>query len=165
MTAQFAREDVTRSLLESLKRTSSGGACTALKSLLQTPAIDRYLIDLTRARHPQIRSLAYRSLVTGRAAWRTGYEWRWIDKVYGIGRWVAVVETREIDHDHPIGPLIAHGARDKSPIVRRAAADGLVEHWRTLPDLESLLALFDTDTAPAVRERTDYIRRHMNDRP
>ena len=57
--------------------------------------------------------------------------------------------------------LIASAARDTSLKVRKAAAQGLVLHYRDIQDLDGVIARFDSETNKAVRERLDFVRRRV----
>jgi len=95
-----------------------------------------------------------------------GFEWIWIDKVYGIRRRVPKLATRDIPKTRPAVELIRNAARDKSPFVRRVAADALITARAQLPAeaVEALIADLEKDKSPAIRSRADFMRRHLPSR-
>jgi HEAT repeat protein len=66
---------------------------------------------------------------------------------------------RPVSVQYDIDMLIRQGAADRSPLVRRAAADGLVQHAGSLTNVRSLMTLFDGEKSPSVRWRIEYLAR------
>jgi hypothetical protein len=89
-----------------------------------------------------------------------GYEWIWIDKVYGVRKRVPKLDSRPIDGVPPIADLIRQGIEDKSAMVRRVIADALNEARSQLPDADSLVDKLARDRNAAVRSRADFMLRH-----
>ncbi|MGC2774578.1 MAG: hypothetical protein WA418_02965 [Bradyrhizobium sp.] len=155
------RPDVLPIIAGFLQRTANGALAKYLRHALRYPAIDPYLPVLAAAAiQPQVRAIAYRCLLTGHISWFAGFESRWIDKVYGIKQRVPKVESRALGDGKPATELFWHAARDRSVIVRRAAADALMATRARVPDEDRLIALFEQDESPSVRERGDFLRRH-----
>ena len=154
----FARSDVKDTLRDVLLTTKATGAGTALRAALRSPGLDPYLPQLAQsARLAEVRGIALRALVTGGPAWRTGSDWKWENKPFGIKRWFAIVARREIAHGHSIEDIVRNGARDKSAGVRRAAADGLIHHIATLACVSEIVQILANDPSPSVRQRIEYI--------
>ncbi len=161
LTACAASDAVIGSVLEA----RTGPVCAMLRKALVEPAYDHGLIDIAgRARIPQVRALALRTLINGRATWISGYEPRWTDKSMGEYRRGPVFAHRPLNDPPDRGRMIAMGARDAFAAVRRAAADGLATHWRELEDVEGLVGLFRPDDRAPVRERIDFVRRRLAER-
>jgi hypothetical protein len=156
----FARSDVIAAVARHLQE-PTGPLATRLRHALRYAGIDGHLLHLaTAAKQPSVRSIAYQSLITGKAAWVTGFEQVWIDKVFNRRRRVPKFATREIRRPLPVADLIRQAASDKSAVVRKVAADGLIAMRSELENADKLIVLFASDPSPAVRSRADYLLRH-----
>jgi len=81
----FERKDVMAGIALRLTRQPTGALATYLRQALRYPAIDEHLPRIaSTAIQPSVRAVAYRCLISGKAAWTVGFEWAWIDKVYGL---------------------------------------------------------------------------------
>jgi hypothetical protein len=157
----FERKDVIAALTLLLQEQSTGRLAACLRNALRYPNLDEHLPRLaTAAVQPAVRAVVYQCLISGKATWSVGFEWAWIDKIYGLRRRVPVLETRDIQRARAAADLIRESARDKSAIVRRVAADALIAARSQLPDEEALIALLAKDRSPAVRSRADFMLRH-----
>lgn len=162
----FSRKEVVAALAVLLCEQPTGPLATCLRYALRYPNIDAHLPSLaTNAIQPSVRAVAYQCLLAGRAAWPVGYEWAWIDKVYGLKRRVPKLNSRDIRSSLLIAELIRQGVLDKSPKVRSVAADALTEVRAQLPDADSLIVKLAKDRSPAVRWRADFMLRHPAPRP
>lgn len=156
----FFRADVVAELAAMVATARLGPIGRVLRGALERPPIDRHLMRLARTAFlPDVRALAFRCLVEGRASWQVGYRSEWVDKVYGLSRRVPVVETRPVERFMPPEVLIDEAARDRSAMVRRVAADGVVARRRDLPNLDALIALLAQDPSGPVRERIGFVVR------
>ena len=159
--AVFERKDVIAALVPLLQSHSTGALTTCLRHALRYPDIDEHLPRLAAgALQPTIRALAYRCLIFGKASWNFGFETVWINKVYGLYRSVPILGTRQIARIRPTADLIREAAYDKSPFVRRVAADALIADQSQLPDAATLIARLANDRHSAIRSRADYLLRH-----
>jgi hypothetical protein len=157
----FEREDVMAALASQLTQHSTGPLANCLRHALRYPAMDRHLPHLASAAiQPSVRALAHRCLISGKATWTVGFEWAWVDKVYGVRRRVPKLESRDFQRTRPVSDLIGEAVRDKSAFVRMVAADALIAARSTLPDEETLIAHLERDPSSAVRARADFMRRH-----
>ncbi len=157
----FEREDVMADLALNLVQRSAGPLANCLRHALRYSAMDRHLPHLASAAiQPSVRAVAYRCLISGKATWTVGFEWAWIDKVYGLRRRVPKLETREIQRTGSVADLIKVAIRDKSNAVRIVAADAVISARSQLPDADELIARLANDKSPAVRERADFMLRH-----
>jgi hypothetical protein len=156
----FERSDVLAALAKLLLDGTTGPLSACLRHALRYPNIDAHLIELARhARQPAVRALAYRCLISGQADWVAGFEWMWIDKVYFSRRRIPKLETRQIVRSEPAANLLRDAARDRATVVRKVAADALIEGAK-LPDQENFIAQLANDKSAAVRSRADFLLRH-----
>jgi hypothetical protein len=157
----FEREDVMADLALQIAQRPTGPLANCLRHALRYPAMDKHLPRLASAAiQPSVRAVAYRCLISGNATWTVGFEWAWIDKVYGLRRRVPKLETREIQRTGSVAHIIKEAISDKSNIVRIVAADALISTRSQLPDADELIARLANDKSPAVRERANYMLRH-----
>jgi hypothetical protein len=157
----FARDDVLAALAKRLETRPTGSLATCLRHALRYSGIDRHLPQLAAtAVQPAVRAVAYQCLISGKATWPAGFEWAWVDKVYGLRRRIPKLETRTVERVRPTGDYVEEGIRDKSPFVRRIVADGLIAMRSQIPDEEALVAHLAMDRSPAVRSRADFLLRH-----
>jgi hypothetical protein len=110
---------------------------------------------------PEFRAVALKAMLNGEFMWVTHYERQWVDKRYGITRRVPVLARRTIRRPAPVDVLIRQGAADRSPLVRRAAAYGLVKHAMSLRNIKPLMTSFDGDKSPSVRWCVEYLARRQ----
>jgi hypothetical protein len=158
--ATFVRPDVAERLASWMATARTGAPTRVLREMLRRDAVDVHLLFLFRtAVQPTVRALALRTLIQGRARYPDGFERQWVDKSMGRSRQVVRYHERPVDRPIAIEALIAYGARDRCALVRRIAADGLVQHRRTLRNLEDLLAILEADKDDLVQERATFIRR------
>jgi hypothetical protein len=160
----FERKDVMAGIAAQLALRPTGPLASHLRHALRHPSIDEHLGRLAAtAVQPSVRALAYRTLISGKATWPMGYEWAWIDKVYGLRRRVPKLGTRDIARSAPaVADLIREAFHDKSAFVRKVAADALIAAGSILQDQAALIASLAEDPSPAVRERADFMRRHLS---
>lgn len=157
----FARDDVLAALATRLEKKATGSLATCLRHALRYPGIDPHLTRLAAAAvQPAVRAVAYQCLISGKATWPAGFEWAWVDKVYGIRRRLPKLETRMIERSRPAGDFVEKGIRDKSPFVRRIVADGMISIRSQIADEEALVAHLAKDRSAAVRSRADFLLRH-----
>lgn len=119
-------------------------------------------IDSRTAKRPELRAVALKAIINSEVTWVTHYERQWVNKAYGIMRRVPVLGRRAILRPAPVDVLIRQGAADRSPLVRRVAAHGLVRHAASLSNIKSLMTLFDSDRSPSVRWNIEYLARTIN---
>jgi hypothetical protein len=157
----FGRKDVIADLAAHLLGKTTGPLASCLRSALRYPAIDEHLPHLAAlAVQRSARAVAYQCLIAGKATWPVGFEWAWIDKVYGLRRRVPAFASRDIQITRPAAEWIREGIRDKSPFVRKLVADALVGTRAQLQDADDLIAILAKDRSAAVRSRADFMLRH-----
>lgn len=156
----FMRQTVMERLATLLRGDSNGALAAGLRHALRYTSIDQHLPRLAReATHPAVRAVALRCLLERKATWPIGFEWQWIDKVYGRKKRRPVYANRAIQAP-PRDLLLTEGLSDRSAVVRRVAADGLIADRSTIPNLDDILARLASDKSPSIRERADYMIRH-----
>lgn len=157
----FTRDDVLAALATHLQGKPTGPLATCLRHALRYPGIDQHLPRLAAvAVQPSVRAAAYRCLISGTAIWPVGFEWIWIDKVYGLRRRAPMLETRTIQRDRPAADFVEAGIRDKSPFVRKVVADAMIAVRAQIPNEEKLVAHLAADRSSRVRSRADFLMRH-----
>jgi hypothetical protein len=158
----FSRADVEAIFLNTLLGSGDGGTIRLVREALRSPDFDHNLAKLAMsAKLPHLRAVALKVLLSGFVSWRTGYDWTWENKIYGRKRRIAVIQKRPVSSTVSIMALIEHAAGDRSSLVRKIAADGLIDHWQSLANRDVILERLSGDPSPAVRERVDYISRKL----
>jgi hypothetical protein len=159
--AVFESREVMAALAAYVQQQTTGPLAACLRSALRYPNIDEHLPYLAaNAIQPTVRAVAYQCLISGRASWKAGFKWLWIDKVYGERRQVPKFQARDIQGNASGTDWIRKAVYDKSPVVRRVAADALIAARARLPDEDALIARLAKDSSPAVRSRADFMLRH-----
>ena len=153
---------VAAQLATALARSPAGPMTTLLAQLGQVATIDRHLPHIAaQAIQPGLRAKAYQSLLSGKATWASGKEKEWIEQRYNIYRWHTILASRPltitVEHNH----TLQQAAADRSPIVRRVAADAIIAALPHLgPSEQHLATRLAVDPNPSVAERGAYILRH-----
>ncbi|NNF23908.1 MAG: hypothetical protein HKN63_03765 [Rhodobacteraceae bacterium] len=159
-----ARADWPGTLLAMFRHETSGPLARRLRAQLSdadaSATLEPYLPDLAlSARSSFVRSVAAEIVSTGEARWREGYEWEWIDKVYGLRRRRTIWGCRKIRMPADVvGQVLERAAQDKSSGVRKRAADRLIAEGPGAANA-ALIETLRTDTARAVRARMEYYDR------
>jgi hypothetical protein len=158
--AAFGRADVADALSKQFATAATGPLGRVLTQALRWETMDKYLVGLSRdAVQPAVRAVALRTLIRGRATWSVGYRLAWVDKTLGKTRREPALKERELSRPVSLRMLIENGARDRSVIVRKIAADGLIEFHRQILDADRLIEMLSTDRNGAIRERIIYLVR------
>ena len=155
---------VAAQLATALARSPAGPMTTLLAQLDQVATIDRHLPHIAvQAIQPALRAKAYQSLLSGKTTWVAGKEQEWIERRHNLYRWRTHLDSRPltitVEHD----PTLQQAAADRSPIVRRVAADAIIAALPHLgPSEQHLAARLAVDPNPSVAERGAYILHHSN---
>ncbi|MEP2767429.1 MAG: hypothetical protein ABJU46_18640 [Paracoccaceae bacterium] len=160
----MVRPDIAAQILGDLKTTRQPRLGQIFRELSRSSVVDQHIESVfVTAPLPHIRTMALGMLLSGTARWPTGKSKRvWIDRSMGKYRTEAIYDHRKISI--PVAPidLIAVGASDRSAMVRRRAADGLIA-LRNEPDLKDDLDAIATslqeDPNIGVRNRIEFFRR------
>ncbi len=159
--AVFANPEVAARVAPLFLTRANGPLAARLRRLLRYPGFDGDLPNLARAAvQPSVRATALKCLIDRKVSWPVGHEWRWIDKTYGWRQRILLLDSRPLVVDQDVDTLIRQGLADRSAVVRRVAADALVEHRSSVRGVDELIARMAADRSPSVRERADYMVRH-----
>lgn len=157
----LGRSDVVVALTALLSKGRSGPLGRTLSQALRFSSYDLGLPNLaTKACLPDVRAIAMKTLLSGKAVWPIGYGWVWTDKSLGKRRRVRLTESRTISISAP-SDLLEIGLADRSALVRKIAADAVIERMHDLPDAVEIAHRLANDKSAAVRDRADYIKRHL----
>jgi hypothetical protein len=158
----LGRPDVALAVTSLLLRGQFGALGRTLSQALRFPAYDIGLVNLaTKARLPDVRARAMKTILSGKAVWPVGYDWAWVDKSMGERQRVVRTESRSVSV--PASPnLVEVALADRSALVRKIAADDVIERMCDLPGIAEIASLLANDKSAAVRGRADYIKRHLN---
>lgn len=143
---------------------SSGPMTFLLSQIGRSDLIERYLPQLSKcAIQPSVRAKAYRCLLEGKMKWLESREWKWIDKAYCIGRVVPKISERTLSEKSDFKSTLHAASEDSSSMVRRVAAELLIQNIETL-GVESSLGYarkFSDDSSSSVSERGNYALRQL----
>lgn len=137
---------------------TAGPASYVLAQAARTPALDPWLTELASdAVQPSVRAKAYRSVFEGRVVWTVGKRWVWTQVQWCKGRFELLLDERPLPKNFRSLALLRKAAIDRSPLVRRVAAD-FVPHEPELnpPDALALASLLASDPNGSVAERGRY---------
>lgn len=156
---------IPRWLSEKIITAPIGPAPAVLRQVGRQPAFDRFLTDIsTKAVQPAVRAKAYKSQLDGYVAWIEGYQWMWIDKHWCKGRYMPVIEKRDIQVDRPFLKLLEAAATDRSALVRRVAGNALfIETDSLRADVVPIAKMLASDPSPSVSERGKFALKRLND--
>lgn len=160
----LGRPDISARILDDIKMTRQPRLGQIFSELSRNSVIDEHIESVFKtAPLPHIRTMALDMLLSGKARWLTGKSKRiWIDRSMGEYRTEAIYDHRELSIPVTRINLIAVGALDRSAMVRRRAADGLIA-MRNDPDLRAELDAIATslrdDPNIGVRNRIEFFGR------
>lgn len=160
----LGRPDISTRILEEIKKTRQPRLGQIFRELSRNSVIDEHIESVfVTAPLPHIRTMALDMLLSGKARWPTGKSKRiWIDRSMGEYRTEAIYDHREILIPVAQVDLIAIGALDRSAMVRRRAADGLIA-LRNDPDLrddlDAIATSLQDDPNIGVRNRIEFFER------
>lgn len=161
----IANEAVASSLERRLTSATAGPMPTVLSQAGRTSVLDQHLKNIAHAAvQPAVRATAYRALLAARVTWLEGREWQWTDVRYCEGRMCPVLLDRPLDNAPPLREVLLAAAADRSPIVRRVAAEALIKELRNLGSAALPLARqFAADASRPVAERGEFVLKHFAD--
>ncbi|HEX8191263.1 MAG TPA: hypothetical protein VF552_00035 [Allosphingosinicella sp.] len=164
--AAFARDDVAAVLAERLAGARHGAMPSVLRHALRRSGMDAHLPRLAAgAVIPGVRAAALRVLIERRALWPVGYERQWVDRSMGVWRRKRVFAVRPVETALDVEHLVLAGARDRSALVRKVAAEALSRRHTELANVEEVLALLVNDPNPAVRGSAAFTARVRSGAP
>ena len=162
--AVLLNDNVVTELVTILARSPAGPMIGLLSQLGQVATIDRHLPHIAaHAIQPGLRAKAYQSLLSDKTTWASGKEKEWIEQRYNIYRWRTILASRPLTITVEHAPTLQQAAADRSPIVRRVAADAIIAALPHLgPCEQHLAARLAADPNRSVAERGACILRHSN---
>jgi hypothetical protein len=83
----------------------------------------------------------------------------WVGKQFGLSRRITLFAHRSVASQDTVEALIDVGLGDRSAIVRRVAADSLIEHRSTFAELDAAIERLSADRSPGLRERAEFLAR------
>jgi hypothetical protein len=154
----FARADVATALADFIGHSKTGASSRILRFMLRRDVMDEHLLTLaTEAFQPTVRALAAETLASGKAKWVVGSEWKWVNKPHGLGARVPTYEYRPLSGVHDTLSLIERASWDRSPMVRRAALDAMIQDRLHGQTADRIAARLLTDKSTSIRERAAFI--------
>ena len=157
-------DPVSLALRSKIMDTTAGPAALVLSQCARSATFDRWIQEFAQgAVQPAVRERAFRWLFLGRTTWVVGHKWRWTDLAYCKGKLEPILESRGMPTKQPFMMTLGAAMADRSPMVRRVAAEFLI---RELPSLgENALPLAQrtaSDTSPSVAERGHFALKQLN---
>lgn len=159
------RKEVVEILTRKLIETTSGPMPSMFSQLGRTSAFDESLSTIAQnAIQPPLRAKAYRSLFERRLVWSEGHRWVWTDIRYCEGRKKPAVFERELKVSLPFIEILNQSANDRSPTVRKVAAEFLIKELENLGSVSKYYALqFEADESESVAERGRFALKKLDD--
>jgi hypothetical protein len=142
-----------------IRQATAGPASHVLSQAGRGSTLDESLPELAgTAIQPSVRAKAYRSLFEERVVWTVGRRWVWTQLQWCKGRFEPVLAERQLPKTEHISELLKAALNDRSPRVRRVAAEFLISH----PDLfdsdaRGIAVRLAADSNATVAERGRYL--------
>lgn len=157
-------EPVSIALRTKIMDTTAGPAALVLSQCARSNSFDLWIQDFAQgAVQPAVRALASRWSFLGRATWVVGHKWKWTDVAYCKGKLEPILESRAIPTNQSFMVTLSAAMADKSPMVRRVAAEFLIRELSSLGDNALPLAqLIASDKSPSVAERGIFALKQLN---
>jgi hypothetical protein len=154
----LARPEVIAEIVGQAIAQPTGPGMRLIAQLARHSPLDHFLPEVARdALQPDLRALAVRFMIDGFVSWPEGFDHVQSDKAFGEKRRVRRYSQRPLTVAVDVAAVIAAAARDRSPIVRAAAADGLVRKRNVLSDAKVLARLLAADAHAGVRQRAEFV--------
>lgn len=137
---------------------TSGPLTSIFAQAGRASVLDDHLSEIAQnAIQPSVRAKAYRSQFEGKMVWLEGKKWEWTDIRYCEGRLQPILSERKLTVTSPFLETLRMASTDRSPVVRRVAAEMLIQKLENLGDESFRLAnLFASDASPSVAERGNF---------
>ena len=157
LTDELSKPEIMAALARTITRQTTGPLARTLRNALRFGTMDQHLEMLAQsALSPAVRAVAIEALIDGRARWLDGHQQEWIDKSMSLHRRVPRYSYRPLTIDTDIEAQIRRAAVDRVAIVRKLAAQKLIEHRHKLPPMDDIAHVLAQDRSPAVRERANF---------
>jgi hypothetical protein len=159
----LSRPDCVAELAKQIQSTNEVSA-SVLRTALRFGLLEKQIIELSsKAKRPENRAILLKAILDDEITWVGGYEQKWVDKTYGIKKRVTIFGCRELHLQVSKEFFVEQAARDASAMVRRIAAQAIIDHSAKLSNLEFLVTKFNEEKSKSILERIDYIKRnYMN---
>lgn len=137
---------------------SAGPASHILVQAARNSTLDPSLVELAvGAVQPSVRARAYRSIFEGRVVWTVGKRWVWTQVQWCKGRFEPLLAERTLPKSLRSSELLRKAASDRSPVVRRVAAEFVPNDPElNLTDALVLASRLASDSNESVAERGRY---------
>lgn len=164
--AAFEEARTVALLVARLLADRTGSMVPLFRRLLRYSAIDPFLPRLAaEAVPPATRAMAIQALLARRAQWAVGLEKEWIEKVHGRFRVVSRVADRPVMTSLSKSELLNQAAADRSGIVRRLAANALVQDHELAVAHPGIVSKLAADPSRRVREPAQFVARQLKALP
>lgn len=156
-------EDIPLRLSEKIVAAHAGPAPTVLGQASRQPAFDSFLPNIAvRAVQPAVRAKAYQSQLDGCVTWIERYQWVWTDKRWCKGRYIPIIERREIQVACSFIEVLELAATDKSALVRRVAGNALLSETDGFSaGTWAIARMLASDPYPSVSERGKFALKRL----
>lgn len=149
-------KQVALALKSRIMKATAGPVTQILSQAGRAPALDGWLGEFASAAiQPSVRAKAYRCLLEGRMVWVVGRKWKWTDLAWCKGRFEPVLGERALSSQS--GHFVANlrmASVDRSPLVRRVAAELLIKHLSSIgADAPRFAEQLASDPSAYVAER------------
>jgi len=157
----LGRPGVSESLAALLATGPTGPLSRIFREALRRDGLDPHLEAIARtAVQPAVRALAARTVLSGIATWVDGYEWKWIDKAFGVRHRVPRQAARQIVRTISPDDMMAAAAVDPFVAVRKVAIDQLIREPLLFADRRKIAAGLARDANASIRERAAFALEH-----
>lgn len=159
----ISSKDIAEAFKDKIISSTSGPMTSIFAQVGRTSVLDEYLTEIAKtAIQPSVRAKAYRSQFEGKMVWFEGRKWEWTDIRYCEGRLKAIVSERNLTIPCPLLETLRLASVDRSPIVRKVAAEMLIRDLEVLGNESLPLAnLFASDTSSSVAERGKFALKRL----
>lgn len=155
---------VSLALRSKIMSTTSGPAALVLSQCARLASFDSWIGEFAQgAIQPAVRARAFRWMFVGRSSWVVAYKWKWTDVAYCKGKLEPILESRDLPASQPFMATLSAAMEDRSPMVRRVAAEFLVRELASLGENALVLAhRTASDPNPSVAERGNFALKQLN---
>lgn len=147
--------DVARTLKQRILSATEGPATTVFSQISRSPVLDPWLDEIAQnARQPAVRAKACRFLLERRVVWVAERRWKWTELKWCKGRFEPVFDERPLTGPDDFLAQLQRASLDASAMVRRVAAELLIQHLEAAGEQAVTLAeRLAADCFPSVAER------------
>lgn len=160
-----SKKEVGKALKSKFISSASGPMASLFVQVGRTTVLDEYISEIAEnAIQPTVRARAFRSQLERRMVWVEGRKWEWTDVRYCKGRLKPIISERELTITPPFLEVLKKSSVDRSSIVRRVAAEFLIQKSDALgKDSLRLAKLFASDKSSAVSQRGKFALKRLQE--